>query len=89
MTFPKAMLVGVTLAPGWMPVPVRDVETDAALLVTVTEPVTLPAAVGAKLTEPFAVAPGARVRGRVNPEALNPVPLAETAETTRLALPLF
>ena len=69
--------------------PLSDDETVEALLVTVTVPVTLPAAVGAKPTEPLALAPGASVRGRVKPETLNPVPVAATAETTRLALPVF
>ena len=52
MTLPKLKLAGVTLRPAWAPVPPSVIVSGEpfALLVTTTEPVTLPAAVGAKLT---------------------------------------
>jgi hypothetical protein len=89
VTLAKATLVGVTVRTGCIPVPLSADEAPGALLVTVSEPVVLPAAAGAKLTDPLALVPGASVRGKVNPVALNPAPVVATPETTRLAFPVF
>ena len=65
-----------------MPVPVSEIERGEPLasLVTVTLPVTLPAAVGANLTVNVAVCEAFSVAGTVMPLTLNPVPLAEIPE---------
>lgn len=60
-----------------------------ALLVTVSEPVTLPEAVGAKMALQLADCPAASVRGRVRPLILKPVPLVVAAESVTLAVPVL
>ena len=53
---------------------------DPTLLVTVTEPVTAPVAVGAKLMDKVAVADGLIVAGTVIPLTVKPVPETDTPE---------
>jgi hypothetical protein len=60
-----------------------------ALLVTVSEPVTLPDVVGAKMALQLADCPAASVSGRVRPLILKPVPLAVAAESVTLAVPVL
>ena len=84
-------VVGETLSPACAPVPLKAIvngELDASL-VSVTEPVTLPAAVGAKATVSVAVCEGFNVAGVVMPLTENPVPVALTAETCTAALPVL
>ena len=50
------------------------------MLVTLTEPVTTPEAVGANLTDKVAVADGLRVAGVVIPLTEKPVPEIDTPE---------
>src|SRR6516164_8035438 len=60
-----------------------------ALLVTVTVPVTLPAALGAKSTLRTAVCPAARVAPLTPLSTLKPLPLAVTCDTVRLEFPVL
>jgi len=81
VTLPKASLVGLSeSAPGVTPVPDKGISRDGfeAVEVTVTVPLTLPALVGANLTDSEAVCPADNVTGVVMPLTVNPVPLAET-----------
>lgn len=93
VTLPNDMLVGViaSCGAGATPVPVNDTGAAAVpeLLVKATLPVKLPPVVGANRTEPATVPPGAIVSGNVKPETENPVPEAVTAETFRVAVPVF
>jgi len=59
------------------------------LLVTVTVPEKLPAAVGANFALKVVLAPAATVAGRVRPLTLKPVPLAVNCEIVRAAVPLL
>jgi hypothetical protein len=63
-------------ATGATPVPDREIVTgdEAALLVTVTLPVTLPVADGAKVTLSVAVCPGVKICPEETPLAVNPAP---------------
>ena len=61
----------------------------AALLVTVTLPVTLPAEAGAKATLNEVVCPAARVTGKPIGDRLKPVPLAVICEMVTLAFPVL
>src|SRR3989442_1170131 len=58
-----------------------------ALLTSETLPVTLPVLAGAKTTLKAVFCPGARVRGRLSPPTLRPLPETLTCETVTLALP--
>lgn len=60
-----------------------------ALLTTVTLPERLPAEVGAKVTLKDVDCPAARVRGRVIPLVLKPVPVALICETETLEFPVL
>jgi hypothetical protein len=61
----------------------------AALLVTVTEPVTLPAAEGANVTMRVAASDGFSVTGAVKPLTEYPAPLAVIAEMVAAAFPVL
>lgn len=65
-----------------VPVPLSDIVNGdpGALLVTVTEPVTAPVAVGANLTDSVDVAEAFKVVGVVTPLAVKPVPVTVSAE---------
>jgi hypothetical protein len=88
-TLPKAMLVGVIASCGATPVPVSETAPTAVvvLLVMLTLPVTLPAAVGAKLTDPATLAPAAMFNGRLNPVTVKPVPVGVMADTVNVPVP--
>ena len=76
-TLPKLKLVGLTLNPGWMPVPLRAIAAGepVALLVTLTLPLELPVAVGANTTPNVKVCEGFNVAGTLTPLRVYPVPL--------------
>ena len=61
----------------------------AALLVTVTDPVTLPAAEGANATVSVAVSDGFSVQGAVKPLTEYPLPVTVTAEIVTAAFPVL
>jgi len=81
----------VTLRPACAPVPLSAIVNGdpLALLVTTTEPVTLPTAAGAKLTVSVAVWEGFSVAGAVSPLTANPAPLGEMLEICTTAFPVF
>ena len=54
-----------------------------------SDPVALPAEVGAKLTFKELLLPGAMVRGVDRPVMANPLPETLAEETVRLAVPVF
>jgi hypothetical protein len=93
LTFPKLRLAG--FAPSRTvaatPVPLSEIPCGefGALLTIDTEPVTLPTAAGANITLKVLLFPGAIVSGADKPLRLNPLPVALTCETVRLALPPF
>src|SRR5271169_6146457 len=60
-----------------------------ALLVSEIEPVTAPAAPGAKTALKVVFEPAGIVIGALRPVMLNPVPVTVACEITRLAVPLF
>lgn len=82
--FPKLMLVGLIViwGCGVVAFPARVTVTGVleAVLVIVTAPVTLPATVGAKVTDREAVCPPARVAGSDSPLAEKPDPEAAICE---------
>lgn len=60
-----------------------------AVLVTVTVPVSLPAAVGLKITPNVIACPAVKVTGAPAPLNVNPAPLSVTEDTVTLAFPEF
>ena len=74
-----------------MPVPLRAIVAGelAALLVTVTLPETLPAAVGAKATLKEVDCPEARVKGSARPLTANPLPVTLSCDNVMFALPVL
>jgi hypothetical protein len=60
-----------------------------ALLKIDSEPLTLPAAVGAYCTLKFPLCPGPSVKGIARPLTLNPAPVTVACEIVKLAVPLF
>lgn len=76
VTFPKLRLVGFDPStPGAIPVPDNGMVSAGAFEVTVTLPVTLPAAAGVNVTVKVALCPAVSVAGVVMPLKLKPVPL--------------
>ena len=73
------------------PVPLREIASGelGALLTTVIDPVTLPAALGANTALNVAVLPAAIVSGVVIPVVLKPAPVTATDEIVTVALPPF
>ncbi len=66
------------------PVPLRPITVDVPveeLLVSVSDPVAAPAAVGSNCTVNVAVCLGDKVSGKLAPDALNPFPLTVAAFT--------
>ena len=57
--------------------------------VMATFPLTAPPAVGANCTLKVALCPAVRVRGKVSPLSVKPVPVAAAAEMVRLDPPEF
>lgn len=92
VTVPRFMLVGdADKVPAVTPVPLNDTFTvglDAFELMANVE-VHVPAAVGAKPTDKFTLAPAARVYGNAMPLTLKPEPLTLAAEIVRLDPPVF
>src|SRR5258708_5117960 len=79
------------LNPACAPVPVREMESGEllALLVAVTLPEALPAAVGANTALRVTVAAAFNVKGTVIPFTLNPVPLAAMLEIWTAVVPVL
>jgi len=78
-TFPKAKLVGLAFScPEVTPVPERGIERVGlgALLVTVIDPVKVPADVGANTAFKVVLCPTAIVTGRLSPLIPKPLPVA-------------
>jgi hypothetical protein len=75
---PKLTLDGMTEICGCTPMPLKEIVAGelVALLTTVTLPERLPDEVGANATLKDVDWPTARLRGRVIPLVLNPVPVA-------------
>lgn len=73
------------------PVPLSAIVSGelGELLVITTEPLTAPAAVGAKFTLNFALLPALIVSGALIPETLNPAPVNVTCEIVAAAVPAF
>ena len=92
-TLPKLKLV--VLSPSTFveatPVPLNGIDIDGLgeLLVSVIEPDTAPAVVGAKTALNVAFLPAPIVIGALMPEILNPAPVTLTDEIVRLADPPF
>ena len=91
-TFPKLALGGVTEScgwSGWTPMPLRAIVVGEfrALLTSETLPVMLPVLAGAKTTLKLVFCPGVRVRGKLSPPTLRPLPETLAWETVTLALP--
>src|SRR5205807_621378 len=91
-TFPKLALGGVTEicgCCGWTPVPLGALvfPTRRSSDLSETLPVMLPLLAGAKTTLKFVFCPGVRVRGRLSPPTLRPLPETLAWETVTLALP--
>ena len=90
-TLPKLKLVGDTLRPAWAAVPLNamvSVGLEASLL-TVTEPVWLPAVVGSNFAVSVAVCDAFSVAGVVNPLTEKAVPLAAMLEIFTAAFPVL
>ena len=90
-TLPKLKLAGEIEMAGCTPAPVTEIVSGepGASLVTLTEPVTFPAAAGAKVTERVAVAEGFSVAGVAIPLTETPVPVAAIPEMLTAAFPEF
>jgi hypothetical protein len=90
-TLPKLKLAGDTANPGCTPAPLTEIVSGefGASLATVTDPLTLPAEVGANVTDNVAVAEGFNVAGAVTPLTETPAPVAVTAEIFTAAVPEF
>ena len=91
-TSPKLALGGTTEScgwSGWTPMPLRAIVVGEfrALLTSETLPVMLPVLAGAKTTLKLVFCPGVRVRGRLSPPTLRPLPETLAWETVPLALP--
>jgi hypothetical protein len=85
-TLPKLTVAGTTEICGVMPTPLKATVKLGllALLVTVTLPVTVPMAVGVKVTLKEAWLPLAKLRGTVIPVAEKPVPVTAIFEIERV-----
>src|SRR5947209_6233443 len=91
-TTPEVGAGGVTEScgwSGWTPMPLRAIVVGEfrALLTSETLPVMLPVLAGAKTTLKVVFCPGARVRGKLSPPTLRPLPETWAWETVTLALP--
>jgi len=92
-TLPKLRLdvLNVSSCVPASPVPLNAIVKGelGALLVSEIEPVTAPAAPGAKTALKVVFEPVGIVSGALRPVILNPVPVTVACEITRLAVPLF
>jgi len=92
VTLPKLRLVGFEVnAPAAIPVADSGIVRVGleAVEVTVTLPVTLPAAVGVNFTDKVVLCPAVSVKGVVIPLSVNPVPVTLTCETVTLEPPVL
>jgi len=92
VTVPKAIDAGDTVsAAADVPVPARatNVGELGALLAIVIVPVSWLSTVGLKTAETLALWPALSEIGSLGPEAVNPVPFTEIAETDSMSVPLF
>lgn len=92
-TFPKAnvFVLELRISVAATPVPVSGITRgDVALLfVSETEPLTAPAALGAKVTLNVVVPPATIFAGSVSPLIEYPVPAAAACEIVNVPLPVF
>jgi len=90
-TLPKLKLEGETLRPACTPVPLKATESGDpfASLTSVTEPVTLPVALGEKSTSKVTLADGLIVAGVVTPFTLKPFPVTLMLDTRTGAVPML
>jgi hypothetical protein len=89
-TLPKLKLPGLTENwPTAVPVPDRETEgvVPEAFDTSAMLPVSAPAAAGANVTLKVKVCPAERVKGKLNPLMVNPVPLKLAWDTVTLAPP--
>jgi hypothetical protein len=91
ITLPKLTLEGTTEINGCTPVPPSEIVVGelVAVLTTLMVPVTLPAAIGAKLTLSERLWPAASVTPLEKPLTLNPLPVELTCETVTEPVPLL
>jgi len=91
LILPKPRLDGATEICGWIPVPLREIVAGelVALLTTLTLPVTVPTAVGAKLAVSGRLWPAARVTPLEKPDTVNPEPVEVTCEMFTLPVPVL
>jgi hypothetical protein len=93
VTLPKLIDPGVTpsVPLELVPLPVRDTLSDGseALEANKSVPFVVPVVVGEKITERFALAPGAKSYGKVNPLTVYPVPLTLAPEMVSIEPPVF
>ena len=93
VTFPNAtpFVLAVSDIVVATPVPESGIAVGevAALLVSDIDPETAPAPVGANATLKVVFPPLAIVAGNASPLMLNPVPVADAAETVNVAVPVF
>jgi len=93
LTFPKLKLdeLSPSNRVAATPVPLREIVIGefGALLTTVIDPVTLPAALGPNTALNVAALPAAMVNGVVIPAVLKPAPEAVTEEIVTVAVPPF
>ena len=92
MTLPKRTDAGdAVTVPRETPVPLSGTVKLGlvALLTTLTDPLPVPVAVGAKVAVSCFVAPPARVNGVDTVPIENPVPETETLETVTDPMPVF
>jgi len=92
-TFPKLRveLLSPSTCVAAIPVPLREIVSGevGALLTTVIDPVTLPAALGAKTALNVAALPAVMVTGAAIPVVLKPAPVAVTEEIVTVDVPPF
>jgi hypothetical protein len=93
LTLPKARLdvLSPSTRVAATPVPLREIVSGdvGALLTSVIDPVTLPAALGPSTALNVAALPAAMVTGAVIPVVLKPAPVTATEEIVRVSLPPF
>ena len=93
MTLPKLIEPGVTARVPLVtvPLPLRETFTlgSEPLDVSVSATLSVPDVLGENVTDKFALAPAARLYGRLNPLTLNPLPPTVAAEIVKLDPPVF
>ena len=91
-TLPKSKALGLMLSwPGTVPVPDKEmvsVELEASEVNEIA-PLAEPPAVGANVAPKVKLCPAIRVKGRLSPLMLNPLPLTFTCDTVIVVPPVF